>query len=284
MKQAILNYFYLMRLNKPIGIFLLLWPTLWALWLAGEGRPNLAVVLIFMVGVILMRSAGCVINDIADRDFDKYVERTRDRPLTSGKISLFSAWILFFILMALAFLLVLLLNRFAILLAFVGAALAMTYPLMKRYTHLPQLGLGLAFSWGVPMAFAAMNNTVPFKAWLLFLAAVIWPVIYDTLYAMVDRSDDLKIGVKSTAILFTGKERVIVAGLQLIFLALLICCGILFQLKAAYYFSLVVCALFFIYQLWLIKDSQREQCFQAFLNNHWVGMMIFAGIVLSYEL
>lgn len=275
-------YIHLLRLHKPIGIFLLLWPTLWSLWLAGNGKPDLLITCIFITGVIVMRSAGCIINDIADREFDKNVERTRERPLASGKISIRSACVLFGMLLLIAFLLVLFLNRLTLYLAFVGAALAIIYPFMKRFTHLPQFGLGLAFSWGVPMAFSALTNIVPAKAWVLFSAAVIWPVIYDTLYAMVDRSDDIKIGVKSTAILFDAHDRLIIGILQFIFIALLIECGFLFALKAPYFISLFIAAVFFIYQQWLIKNQVREKCFRAFLNNHWVGMIIFIGIAMSY--
>jgi 4-hydroxybenzoate polyprenyltransferase len=279
--EQVKNYIYLMRLHKPIGIFLLLWPTLWALWLAGEGKPNIIIVCIFILGVILMRSAGCIINDFADRKFDRFVERTRDRPLASGKISSRTALVLFFVLLAAAFFLVLLLNRFTILLAFVGAILAVVYPFLKRITHLPQLGLGLAFSWGIPMAFAAIMNTVPDKSWILFIAAVIWPVIYDTMYAMVDREDDEKIGVKSTAILFGKWDRGIIATFQLIFILLLIECGFLFSLHYEYFICLGLVILLFVYQQWLIKDRNREKCFRAFLNNHWVGMLIFFGIAIS---
>ena len=231
-----------------------------------------------------MRSAGCIINDIADREFDKHVERTRERPLASGKISVRAALFLFCILLLAAFLLVLLLNRLTVYLAFAGAALAILYPFMKRFSHLPQLGLGLAFSWGVPMAFAALTNSAPMQAWILFSAAVIWPVIYDTLYAMVDRTDDVKVGVKSTAILFGSCDRLIIAVLQIIFVLLLVYCGFLFKLKTPYFIGLSIASLFFVYQQWLIKDHDRKKCFRAFLNNHWVGMIIFIGIAMSYLL
>jgi 4-hydroxybenzoate polyprenyltransferase len=274
------KYISLMRLNKPIGILLLLWPTLWALWLAGNGNPNIFIVGIFILGTIIMRSAGCIINDFADRNFDKHVERTQHRPLSTGKISVKSALILFFVLLACAFALVLLLNRLTIILAFVGAILATLYPFLKRVTHLPQLGLGLAFSWGVPMAFAAINNNVPINAWILFLVAAIWPVIYDTMYAMVDRNDDVTIGIKSTAILFGDADKLIIATLQIIFLLLMIMCGVLFKLTSIYYVSLFISFLLFCYQQWLIKDRDKTLCFKAFLNNHWVGMVIFLGIAL----
>lgn len=277
-------YWYLMRLDKPIGLFLLLWPTLWALWLAGNGRPNMGVVLVFMLGVILMRSAGCIVNDFADRHVDKYVERTKDRPLASGKITPRAALILFFVLMFAAFLLVLLLNRLTIELAFVGAGLAIFYPFMKRFTHLPQFGLGLAFAWGIPMAFSALTNEVSANAWVLFFAGALWPVIYDTMYAMVDRADDKVVGIKSTAILFGRYDRIVIGVLQVIFLGLLLQVGKRFQLNQYYFVSVGVAFILFLYQQWLIRDSDnRENCFKAFLNNHWVGMAIFIGIILSYE-
>lgn len=274
------SYIALARLNKPIGILLLLWPTLWALWLAGDGRPDLFIVAVFMVGVVLMRSAGCIINDIADRHIDGHVERTRTRPLITKELTVKQALIFFSILLTMAFCLVCLLNWLTILLAFVGALFAVSYPFMKRVTHLPQVGLGMAFSWGVPMAFAAQMNTVPAKAWVLFLAAALWPMIYDTLYAMTDREDDLKAGVKSTAILFAKWDKFIIGLLQLIFLGLMIWVGYLFKLDEMYYLSLLIASLFFIYQQFLIKNRLRENCFKAFLNNHWVGFFVFFGILI----
>lgn len=276
------EYLYLMRLNKPIGILLLLWPTLWALWLASDGQPDFQIVAIFVAGVILMRSAGCVINDFVDRKFDAHVERTRERPLATGKVSARAALILFVVLCLCAFLLVLQLNQLTILLAVIGAGLAVFYPFMKRFTHLPQFGLGVAFAWGVPMAFAAVANTVSTHAWLVFLAAAIWPIIYDTMYAMVDRPDDINIGVKSTAILFDQYDKDIIGGLQLLFLWLMIWVGIIFQLKWPYFLSLYIAALLFGYQLWLIKEGDRTKCFKAFINNHWVGLVIFLGILVSF--
>lgn len=280
-KEKLKQFYYLMRLHKPIGIFLLLWPTLWALWIAGKGKPNLIIVTIFILGVIVMRSAGCIINDFADRHFDKHVERTRERPLTSGKVSVTEALILFCILLVIAFLLVLLLNAFTFVLAFVGAILAIVYPFLKRITHLPQLGLGMAFAWGIPMSFAALQNTIPAAAWLLFLAAAILPVIYDTMYAMVDFADDIRIGVKSTAILFGRKTVLILGILQGCFLLLMITVGVFFKLKLFYFLSVVVAGILFVYQLFLIKNHDRENCFKAFLNNHYVGMALFVGVVLS---
>lgn len=277
-------YFYLvlMRLNKPIPILLLLWPTLWALWLASQGSPDFTVFFILVTGTILMRSAGCVINDFADRNLDKYVARTRSRPLTSGQIGSIQALSLFALLLCAAFFLVLFCNRLAIQLAFIGAALAIFYPFLKRVTHLPQLGLGFAFSWGVPMAFAAQTSQVTPAAWFVFATGVIWPVIYDTFYAMVDREDDIKIGIKSTAIFFGHHETKITALLQLLFLLMLVVTGWLFHLHSFYYLSLVMVSFLFLYQQWLIKERDKQKCIQAFLNNHWVGLIIFTGIYLSY--
>lgn len=274
------EYFALMRLNKPIGIYLLLWPTLWALWLAGAGHPDRGIVLIFILGTIIMRSAGCIVNDFADRDFDCHVTRTRDRPLTTGKIKPKNALCLLALLLIAAFTLALFLNRLTILLAFIGAGLTLLYPFLKRITHLPQVGLGITFSWGVPMAFAAELNEVPVAAWTLFFTAALWPIIYDTIYALADRADDLKIGIKSTAILFGAYARLIIAILQSIFLVLLIYMGYLFNLTLWYFCSLLCVAGFFIYQQYLIQKYEPKKCLQAFLNNHWVGLSLFLGIVL----
>jgi 4-hydroxybenzoate polyprenyltransferase len=281
MREKFKNYFKLMRFHKPIGIFLLLWPTLWALWLAGNGEPNMFIVFIFVLGVIIMRAAGCIINDIADKKFDLHVKRTQDRPLTSGKITILEAWALFVFLMMLALMLVLLLNPLTIALAFIGALLAMIYPLLKRITHLPQLGLGIAFAWSVPMAFAAQLDEIPSKSWLIFLAAALWPVIYDTMYAMVDREDDLNIGVKSTAILFGKYDRHIIGLLQFIWWVLLIAIGSVFQLNYFYYISVIAAGFLMIYQQKCIYRREPESCFKAFLNNHWIGLIIFAGIIAS---
>lgn len=280
--ERLYHYACLMRLNKPIGIFLLLWPTLWALWLASAGWPDHKILFIFVTGVVLMRSAGCVMNDFADRNFDGHVERTRERPLASGKVSAVEALILFGFLCLLAFFLVLLCNSLTILLAFVGCGLAMIYPFLKRVTHLPQLGLSVAFMWGVLMAFAAVTGSIDAIACGVFFTATLWPIIYDTIYAMVDREEDIKIGIKSTAILFGKYDKFIIALLQLIFLTMLVGIGILFQLKIIFYVSLGFVACLFVYQQWLIRDRDREKCFQAFLNNNWVGVIIFMGILLSY--
>lgn len=282
MKEKLKQYAYLMRFHKPIGTFLLLWPTLWALWLAGEGHPKFSILLIFILGVIVMRAAGCIINDFADRNFDGHVERTRDRPLATGKVKPLEALGLFLLLLTIAFLLVLLLNKLTILLAIAGALLTIIYPFMKRFTYLPQVGLGFAFAWGVPMAFAALTNTVPNSAWLLFFAAVIWPMIYDTIYAMVDREDDKKIGLKSTAILFGKYDRIAIGVLQIVFLVSLLLVGYLFKLDQFYFVSLVAVVILFLYQQKLMKNRDRENCFKAFLNNHWVGLFIYAGITMSY--
>ena len=277
--ERLKQYAYLMRFHKPIGILLLLWPTLWGLWLAGPGAPSLPLLLIFIAGVFLMRSCGCIINDFADRHFDGHIKRTRERPLASGKISVAEALSLFVVLLVLAFVLVVQLNHLTILCAFVGAGLTVFYPFMKRFTHLPQLGLGLAFTLGIPMAFTARQNEIPAPAWCLFLTAVLWPISYDTLYAMADREDDLKIGLKSTAILFGGADRLWIAVLQLLFLLGLAACGLSFNLKAPFYGSLGVALLLFAYQHYLILDRCPLKCFQAFLNNHWVGLSLFLGIV-----
>ena len=276
------QYALLMRLHRPIGILLLLWPTLWALWIAGNGKPDVLIVTIFVLGVIVMRSAGCVINDIADRNFDGLVARTKDRPIANKKISVREAFILFVVLCLCAFILVLFLNRLTILLALVGLALTIIYPFTKRYIALPQLFLGFAFDWGVPMAFAAQTNSLPAITWLVFLIAILWTIIYDTMYAMVDKEDDLKIGIKSTAILFGQMDRFVLALLQFVVLILFVLLGEILQLKIWYYFWLIFSACFFIYQQYLIKDRNPQRCFKAFLNNQWVGLFIFVGLLLAY--
>lgn len=281
-RERLPQYARLMRLNRPIGVFLLLWPTLWALWLASDGRPNYTILFVFVLGVFLMRSAGCVVNDVADRNFDGRVKRTRERPLASGKVTTLEALILAALLSLMAFSLVLLCNPLTIGLSFIGAALTAIYPLMKRYTSLPQFGLGLAFTWGIPMAFAAQTGVLDLAAWFLFLTGIIWPVIYDTMYAMVDKNDDLKIGVKSTAILFDAMDKLIIGLLQILFIAMLIIVGLMFNLKSYYYLCLIAVACLFLYQQWLIKDRDPQKCFHAFLNNNWVGFAIFMGILSSY--
>lgn len=279
--NRLLQYAYLTRLNKPIGILLLLWPTLWALWLASRGMPDIKILLIFILGTILMRSAGCAVNDFADRKVDGHVARTCQRPLATGAIQPWEALLLAAELGLGALLLVLMCNDLTIKLAFVGAALAFIYPFLKRITHLPQLGLGVAFSWGIPMAFAAVNNAVRTNAWLLFATAIIWPVIYDTMYAMADRTDDAKIGVKSTAILFGKHDVFILSILEIIFIIMLMIVGIAFKLHWLYFLTLPLVALLFYYQYELIKQHDSLQCIAAFRNNNWVGLIIFIGIVLG---
>ena len=276
------EYALLMRLNRPIGIFLLLWPALWALMIAGDGRPPPQIVLIFIVGVILMRSAGCVINDFADREIDRHVTRTRNRPLTAGRVSPAEAKLLFILLCLAAFALVLLLNTLTVMLSVVAVLLAGTYPFMKRVTHLPQVYLGAAFGWAVPMAFAAVTGSVPPLAWLMFTATVLWATVYDTMYAMVDRDDDIVLGLKSTAILFGDADRQILGVLQVLLLICLVMIGHQAGLGWFYYGSLVIAALLALYQQGLIRYREREGCFRAFLNNNWFGAAIFTGILLDY--
>ncbi|HQC73884.1 MAG TPA: 4-hydroxybenzoate octaprenyltransferase [Candidatus Competibacteraceae bacterium] len=269
-------------MHRPIGIYLLLWPTLWALWLAGQGQPPRGVVLVFVLGVVLMRSAGCVINDIADRKFDPHVTRTRDRPLAAGRVSLSEAIALLLTLCLLAFALVLTQNTLTIQLAFAGLALALSYPFMKRFHSLPQVHLGAAFGWAIPMAYAAVIGELPAVAWLLFLGNVLWSVIYDTQYAMVDREDDLRIGVKSTAILFGKHDRRIIGYLQIALLAVLILIGLLAGRGGAYYLGLFVAAWFALYQQYLIRNREPAACFQAFLNNNGFGLTVFCGLLLDF--
>jgi len=281
-KNKIHQYALLMRLDKPIGILLLLWPTLWALWIAGEGSPDTWVVMVFVAGVFLMRSAGCVINDYADRKIDPHVARTKNRPLASGQVTPDEALILFVVLSLGAFFLVLMTNWLTVGLSVIGAFLAGTYPFMKRHTYLPQLYLGLAFGWAVPMAYAAQTGEVPALAWLLLLATVLWATAYDTMYAIVDRADDVKIGVKSTAILFGDADRVIIGIIQIMMLLILLMIGERAELNWPYYLGLAAAAGLMTYQQYLIKDRDGMKCFKAFLNNNWVGVVIFAGILASY--
>jgi 4-hydroxybenzoate polyprenyltransferase len=277
-------YWRLMRFDKPIGILLLLWPTWWALLLAGAGLPSIRNILVFSCGVILMRAAGCVMNDIADRDFDPHVERTRQRPLASGELNLKQAAGLFLLLMLSAFLLVLLTNALTIKLACVGAALASTYPFFKRFTHLPQVVLGIAFGWGIPMAFAAENGTVPPVAWVLLVINTVWSVVYDTLYAMVDREDDLAVGIKSTAILF-GRFDILITGLlMMLMIMMLVGTGAWLELGWPWYLAVLVCAVLFGRQLLNIRGRNRDACFRAFLNNNWVGFALFIGILSHFLL
>ena len=270
------------RLNKPIGSYLLLWPTYWALWVAAGGFPGLGLLFIFTLGVFVMRSAGCVINDFADRKVDGEVARTRHRPLVTGVITSKEALFLFAVLLIIALMLVSMLSWYTIQLSVVAVVLAISYPFMKRYTHLPQVVLGAAYSWGMIMAFAEIEGEVPLVAWLLFSANLLWTVAYDTMYAMVDREDDVRIGVKSTAILFGQHDRRIIALLQMLTLALLLLAGELLAMGWPYQLSLVICGGLFCYQQVLISNRDRDLCFQAFLNNHLAGLVIFTGIFIEY--
>nr|WP_255771903.1 4-hydroxybenzoate octaprenyltransferase [Microbulbifer guangxiensis] len=275
-------YWQLARLDRPIGSLLLLWPTWWALWLAAGGWPGLHLFAVFTLGVLLMRAAGCAINDFADRNIDGHVKRTAARPLATGQATPKGALMLFAGLCLLAFLLVLTTNRLTVLLSLPAVALAFCYPFAKRYTHLPQVVLGAAFSMGIPMAFAAATGEVPPVAWLLYTANLLWTVAYDTFYAMVDRDDDLKIGVKSTAVLFGDMDRAMTACLQGMVLFALLLAGQRFELGSMYFLGLTAAAGLFAYQQWLIRNREREACFRAFLNNNWVGAVVFAGIAMHY--
>lgn len=277
-------YWQLMRLDKPIGTFLLLWPTLWSLWIAGAGHPDWRLLLIFVAGTFIMRAAGCVINDFADRGFDGHVKRTRARPLVTGRVSPQGAIALFIGLSLSAFCLVLLTNTLTVQLSFAGIALAFCYPFMKRHTYLPQVFLGAAFSWGIIMAYTAQTGRLDPAIWLIYIANLLWTVAYDTFYAMVDRDDDLKIGIKSSAILFGSNDRIITAMLQALTLAALMLAGNKFDLGMYYLAGLGLAACLFIYQQTLIRYRQRDACFRAFLNNNYVGLVIFVGLVLDYRL
>lgn len=281
--ETLREYALLVRLHRPIGIWLLLWPTLWALWIATAGHPSESLFVIFVAGTVLMRSAGCAINDFADRDFDPHVKRTRDRPLAAKRISPYEAIAVFVALALAALALALQLNRFSQLLAVIGCAIAVSYPFVKRFFALPQFYLGAAFSWGVPMAFAAELGGVPKIGWVLFFATILWVGVYDTLYAMVDRDDDLKIGVHSTAILFGDLDRLIIAVMQLMVLFSLYLVGQ--QLRFGFWYGLGLAAggLFFLYQQILIRHREPEKCFRAFLNNNYFGLVVFLGLLLDYQ-
>jgi len=276
------HYGKLMRVDRPIGTWLLLWPTLWALWLAGEGAPDQGLFVIFVLGVFIMRSAGCVLNDFVDRKIDPYVERTRTRPLATGAVAPLEALTLFTALGLIAIGLATMLNRQAQLLAVVAATLTIAYPFIKRFISIPQFVLGAAFGWAAPMAFAAQTGETPELAWLVFGTALIWAVVYDTFYAMVDRDDDRKLGVKSTAILFGEMDLFIIAGLQALLVFALILIGYRAELGFWYYLSVAVSAGMMTWHLWLARDRQPAGCFKAFLKNHYIGMVIFIGIVLHY--
>jgi len=277
-------YARLMRTDKPIGTWLVAWPMLWSLWVAGQGHPDASLVLVFLAGAFLMRSAGCVINDFADRDIDPHVERTSARPLAAGEISSKEALALFVVLCLFAFALALSTNRLTVMLSFAAVALAALYPFMKRYTHWPQVFLGVAFGWSVPMAFAAQTGEVPAAAWLIFAANLCWVVAYDTMYAMVDRDDDSRIGVKSTAVLFGRWDRHIIGLFQFGFIALMLVAGAVFSLSPAFYAGLGVATAFAIYHQRLIHGRQRDACFKAFLNNNQLGAAVFIGLALGYLL
>jgi 4-hydroxybenzoate polyprenyltransferase len=276
------NYGKLMRVDKPIGIWLLLWPTLWALWLAGEGHPDPGVFVVFVVGVLIMRSAGCVLNDLVDRNIDPYVERTRTRPIASGAVLPFEALTLFVALGLVAVGLASMLNRPAQLLAIVAALLTVSYPFFKRFVSIPQFILGAAFGWAAPMAFAAQTGSTPQLAWLVFGATLVWAVIYDTFYAMVDREDDRRVGVKSTALLFGDMDLFVIAGLQLVMIVALVLIGLRGELGFWYYASVAISAGLMAYHLWLARGRQPAGCFDAFLHNRHIGMIVFIGILLHY--
>ena len=274
-------YIRLMRLNKPIGTYLLLWPTYWALFLSAKGWPDIDLLIIFTLGVLVMRSAGCVINDYADRNIDQNIARTKDRPIITGEVSPKSALRLFIFLLIIAFGLVLLTNALTIKLSLIALALATLYPFTKRWTHLPQVVLGVAFGMSVPMAFSAQTGSIPLSAGWIFLATILWTLIYDTFYAMADRDEDIKIGVKSTAILFEKYDQIFITFLQILLIIVFVVIGNLFNLGSIYYFSLVIILIFMIYHQFLMKKRQKELFFKAFLNNNFIGMTAFIGIFLS---
>ena len=276
------DYLALTRLHKPIGIYLLLWPTLWALWIAAQGVPDGRVLVVFVLGTVLMRSAGCVINDYADREVDPHVARTQSRPLATGRVTTREALSLFALLCSASLALVLLLNALTIALSVIGLLLAVSYPFMKRFTHWPQFYLGVAFAWSVPMAFAAQTGAVPALGWLLFTAPVVWAGVYDTMYAMVDRDDDIVIGVKSTAVLLGNYDRLGIGVLQLVLFGLLWTVGWQAGLGGLYDLGLAVAAGLAVYHQYLIRRRERAACFKAFAHNHWLGLAVFAGIAADY--
>lgn len=281
-RDRAIQYSRLMRLDKPIGSLLLLWPTLWALWIASDGLPTIHLLSVFIAGVFITRSAGCVINDYADRNFDRYVARTSNRPLTTGAVSTREALYLIVVLLIIAFLLVLTTNRLTVILSFVALPLGGFYPFMKRYTYIPQLFQGMAFGWGIPMAFAAAGHNIPEIAWLIYIANILWSMTYDTMYAMVDREYDKNIGVKSTAILFEDSDRIFIGIIQLMLLFTFVLIGKKLEFGQYYYLSLIVVTAIIAYHQYLIKDRKPELCFKAFLNNNWLGAVVFIGIVLNY--
>ena len=277
------EYARLMRLDKPIGTWLLLWPALWALWVAGAGRPEPRVLIVFVAGVVVMRAAGCIINDFADRDIDPHVRRTRDRPLAARRVAPAEALALFAVLIAFALFLVTRLNALTVKLAVIGALLTVSYPFVKRFFPMPQLYLGISFGgWSVPMAFAAQTGVLPRVCWLLYIAAVIWAAVYDTIYAMIDREDDLKLGVKSSAILFADMDRFLIGAMQLMMLYALILAGRSMHYGRWYQAGVLGAALLFAWQQWLIRKREPAGCLRAFLNNQYVGLSVFVGILLEY--
>lgn len=285
LKAKLPLYAELIRFDRPIGTYLLLWPTLWGLWFAAKGTPSLKLLIIFCLGVFLMRSAGCTINDYADRDLDKHVSRTKNRPLTSGKISSKEALAVFAVLVLFAFILVLQLNAQTIAYSVVAVILAVSYPFMKRYHYFPQVHLGAAFAWAIPMAFVAITNTTPPpEAWLLFIASLLWTTAYDTQYGMVDIEDDLKQGMKSTAIFFGKHDTFIISALQLLTLILITWVGLLTQRGFPFYLSILAACVFIIYQQQLIKNREPAKCLQAFLNNNYLGMTLFIGVAIDFWL
>ncbi len=282
MLDKICNYIALMRLNRPVGIYLLLAPTLWSLWLAGDEQPSRTVFVVFVLGVILLRSAGCVINDDVDREFDAQVKRTRDRPLATGAVSVFEARLLAAILLLIAFTLVLIMNIATILMSLVALTFIISYPLMKRWHHLPQVYLGVTFGWAIPMAWVAQNNTFPVTAiWLLYAANICWTVAYDTIYALIDRDDDFEAGIKSTAILFGRYDRVFIGLFHTAGLTLLLFAGKLFGLGLWFYAGIAIAAVLALYQLWEIREREATACLSAFTNNAWLGLIVFLGIFLE---
>jgi len=280
--QKLVAFWQLMRADRPIGVYLLAWPTIWALMIAGAGEPPLRIVVIFLLGTFVMRSAGCVINDFADRNFDGHVRRTRQRPIPAGKISATEAMIGFIALLAIAFGLVMQLNTETVMLSFLAAGVAALYPFCKRWTHLPQVVLGIAFSFGILMAFTALESDQWFIAGLLFLANILWTVAYDTEYAMADREDDLKIGLQSTAILFGRFDRLAIGLMQLVTLGLLGWVLHLITVELWVWLALVAVFLLFVYQHWLIRHREPGKCFQAFLHNHYIGMVFAIGLAVHY--
>jgi len=280
--KTINPYLQLMRFDRPIGTLLLLWPTLWGLWIAAEGVPPFKYLLIFGLGVFLMRSAGCVVNDIADKDFDGKVTRTKERPLAVNDLPVKNALIFFIILLLMAASLLFFLNKLTIIIAVIAAFFAITYPFMKRHTYLPQLYLGVSFALSIPMAFAQLRGNVPVEAWLLFIANIFWTTAYDTMYAMVDRKDDMKAGIKSTAILFGELDYIIIAIIQVMMLLVLTLLGLKLEMNTPYYIGLVLIVLLFIYQNQLLRSRNISNYFKAFLNNNWVGLILFCGIFISY--